>query len=144
MATNTPGSSARVYHQAQTHFVQTPFQAAASPAATQITGTQGIKMGTLPAGAIAVRAGIVIDQVYNAGTNNQVKFGTTNGGAELAALANGPATLGFTAYTLAASAALKMTADTDVYLNGGFTGTAPTTGSGTAFLEYIPPESALV
>jgi hypothetical protein len=134
MATGTLGTSARDYHTRQTHYVSRAFSVADVP------GTSGsLKIGTIPANSVIVRAGHIMRAVFNAGTDNNFGAGTTVLGTQLAALASGGAALGLTSYTLAAGSALYPVVDTDVYLRYGLVGTAATAGTGVAFVEYVVP-----
>lgn len=60
---------------------------------------------------------------FNAGTLNQFRLGSTSAGAEHLALTNTPA-----AGALATVGNVLLTADTDIWVGLGLTGTAATTG----------------
>jgi hypothetical protein len=72
-----------------------------------------------------VKFEVVTTTAFDAGTLNQVRIGTTSGGAELQALTNLPAI-----NTLTALGARILTADADIYVGLNLTGTAPTAGAG--------------
>lgn len=136
MATNTAGSTARVYHQAQTHYLDAVITVA------NLSPTTTFKVGTLPAGAVILRCYSANSVVFNAGTNNFLSVGNAASGAQIAA-AQAAGALGTNALTLVASAAQIMTADTDIYVTGAFTGTPATTGAGYIIIEYMAPDSIL-
>jgi hypothetical protein len=102
-------------------------------------GTAGIvTVGTLPANCVVLRAYVVVQTVFNFGTNNLVKIGvngadTTYSGANVSVAA-----LGTVAGTLAATANVAPTADTAVICTSLCTGTAGTTGKAFVVVEYAP------
>lgn len=137
MATNTAGSTARVYHQGQTHYIDAPL----SVANTAIGAT--FKIGTVPGGATMLRAGLGVSVVFNSGTLNNVSLGLTSGGTTLVTNTTGLAALGRTDLTVVASLA-TVTVDTDIYFTTGLTGTPATTGAANVWVEYYVPSAALV
>lgn len=130
MATGTAGKAARRYPTHQTHHL-----------AIEITKDNfaSRKMGTLPAGAAIVRAGAVVSEAFNAGTTNTFQIGSTSGGSEIVSSAVSLAAAAIPAGTIVFAAA-KPAVDTDIYFTSGITGTAPTTGKATIFLEYFVPD----
>lgn len=138
MATNTAGSTARVYTQAQRHYLSAPITVA------NLSPTQSFKIGTIPAGAQLIAAFTSIVTAFNAGTTNNVSLGNASGGAQLAAAQAGLATVGSTSLTLVAGAVSVPQVDTDVYVTGALSGTAATQGSGTIYVEYLVPDAVLV
>lgn len=136
MATNTAGSSARVYHQGQTHYIDAPLNI------TNMAVGASFKIGTVPAGAVILRAGVGVTTVFN-GTANSIGLGFTSGGVTLVANVAGLATLGRTDLTAIATVA-AVSVDTDIYVTSGVTAPAPTTGAANVWVEYFVPSSALV
>lgn len=126
MATGTVATSARKLHLDVVHYVAKPI------VYTTLTGT----IGTLPAGAMVVDAGIFVTTAFAGGTPQTLDMGT-------AADPDGFATaLVITskgrkqADELATSDDLVIAADTDVTytLSAGAT---PSAGAGTVFVAYI-------
>jgi hypothetical protein len=133
MATGTLGSSARDYHTRQTHYLSLAIAG---------TGNFGVaatvKIGTIPATGFIVRIQQANTQVFN-GTTPVISIGTAASGAQLVASATGGMTaLGTTTLTLVSTAAGPFTADQDIYVTNGTTGTI-TTGAGYVSVEYILP-----
>ena len=103
-------------------------------------GTVGIvQVGTVPAGAIVLRAYVVVNQVFNWGTNNLLKVGIVGSDASifssvsLLALGNIAATA-----VLTAAATITPTVDTQIICTSLATGTQATTGSGFVVVEFMP------
>jgi hypothetical protein len=103
--------------------------------------TAVVPVGTLPAKAIVLRTYIVVSTLYNYGTTNTIKIGTTASdasfGTGIALTAVGVITGGT---ALATSSTVNPTADTSVIATYTCTGTAATTGAGYAIVEYLPVE----
>jgi len=97
-----------------------------------------VNLGTLPAGSVVLRCGVVISTVFNWGTNNLLKIGTVAADTTFSGATLSVAALGFTAGVPLAAAAMLPTADTLVIITSLATGTQATTGAGIAFLEYLP------
>jgi hypothetical protein len=132
MATGTLGGTGRDYHTRQTHYV------AAQIRVDNLFPTSTVVLGVVPLGAAIIRAGTVISTAFNAGTDNNVKFGDSTITNRYVLAVTGAATLGFTNYTLVASAAAAITtADTTITITGAAVGTAATAGTGIAWVEYI-------
>lgn len=74
---------------------------------------------------LLVKFEVTLTAAFNAGTTNQIRVGTTSGGAELQALTNLPAI-----NTPTALGGKILTADTDIYVGLSLTGTTATTGAG--------------
>jgi hypothetical protein len=115
-----------------THYLRAPINF------TNLGTVSIVQLGTLPAGAVVLRGGVVLSAVFNWGTNNLLKVGTvaadtTFSGATLSLLA-----LGLTPFVPLAAAAMAPTVDTAVIITSLATGTQATTGAGFAFLEYLP------
>jgi hypothetical protein len=133
MTTGTLGSSARDYHTRQTHYLS---QALAGTGNFGVAAT--VKIGTIPAGGFITRITQATSAVFN-GTTPVISVGTAASGAQLvASAAGGMATLGVTSLTLIGTAAGPFTADQDIYVTNGTTGTI-TTGAGSVAVEYIVP-----
>jgi hypothetical protein len=98
-----------------------------------------VQVGTIPAGGVVLRVGCVVTTSFNAGSTNVLDIGTTaddDGFATDIALG----TVGvITDDALATSNdAGPMTADTSVIATLALTGTAPGTGAGVVWVEYMP------
>ena len=109
---------------------------------TFLIGTAGIvQVGTLPAGALVIRAYVVVGTVFNFGTNNIVKIGTVasdnvySGNTSGSVVAVGTIPTTFTSPT---AAALTPSVDTAVICTSLCTGTAGTTGQAYVVVEYAP------
>lgn len=123
---------ARKYHTAQTHFLH------AELAFDTPSLSDGLQIGTLPAGAMVTGIQVVIDTAFNAGTNNNLTLGTTASGADIAASATVVAgTAG--AKTSTAGLTLLLTADTPVFAKYAQTGTAATAGKARVGIQYLAP-----
>ena len=107
---------------------------------TFTAGNSGIvQVGTLPAGAVVLRAYVVINQVFNWGTNNLLKVGIVGSDASIISSASLLA-LGIISATavLTAAATITPTVDTQIIATSLATGTQATTGSGFIVIEYCP------
>ena len=132
MATGTAGSSARLYHTAQVHYLRKDI--------TFADAAKTVVVGTIPSGAIIIEAisGVYVDTVFNAGTNNRLDIGAstdsgTNNYATLLTLLG----IGFIELDEVA-ATLKVAADTTISAYVDVTGTAATTGAASIIIAYIP------
>jgi hypothetical protein len=133
MATGTLGSAARDYHTRQTPYLS---QALSGTGNFGVAAT--VKVGTIPANGYIVRIAQANTAVFN-GTTPVISVGTAASGAQLVASATGGMTaLGVTSLTLIGTAAGPFTADQDIYVTNGTTGTI-TTGAGYVSVEYIVP-----
>lgn len=93
-------------------------------------------VGTLPAGAVVLRGSATVTTAFNAGTNNNIDVGVA-GAASSFASALALTSAGGKAFTgIATSAAAVTTADTDVIVTMGLTGTAATAGVAVVVIEY--------
>jgi|SRR6185503_18675965 len=133
MPTNTPGSAARAYYHSQTHYL-----VSRAITVTDLNGAQ-IFMGILPAGAVVVRAGAVVPVAFNYGTNNRFNLGTP-ATPNLVASNVSLAAAAVAAGTINMPSGGVMAADAPVYATLDLTGTAGSTGSATAFVEYLVPQ----
>lgn len=96
-----------------------------------------ITVGTIPAGSLILKAlsGVTVNTVFNAGTGNVLKVGTTADddlyGTDLA--------LGTAAFVpLDEAVSYLATADTTITATVALTGTAATTGAGVVNVAYLP------
>ena len=98
-----------------------------------------VQVGTLPAGAVVLRAYVVVNQVFNWGTNNLLKVGVVGSDASIISSASLLA-LGIISATavLTAAATITPTVDTQIIATSLATGTQATTGSGFIVIEYCP------
>jgi hypothetical protein len=102
-------------------------------------GTAGIvTVGVIPAGCLVVRSYVVVQTVFNFGTNNLVKIGINGADTTYSGASVSVAALGTVAGTLAATANVAPTADTTVICTSLCTGTAGTTGKAFVVIEYLP------
>jgi hypothetical protein len=98
-----------------------------------------VQLGTLPAGAVVLRAYVVVNQVFNWGTNNLLKVGIVGSDASIFSSVSLLA-LGIISATavLTAATTTTPTVDTQVIVTSLATGTQATTGSGFVIVEYCP------
>lgn len=100
--------------------------------------TAAVTVGTVPAGSIIIRAGIVVKTAFNSGTTNTIHIGTSASSSTFgASIATGTAGV-IVGTALATSTLAVQTADTSVVATHVRTGTAATTGDGYVFIEYMP------
>jgi hypothetical protein len=102
-----------------------------------ITGV--VQVGTLPIGAIVLRAGVVVTTAFNGGSTNVLDIGTTADDDGFATdLATG--TIGvIVADEMATTNDMgPYTANTSIIATHAQTGTATTAGEGYVFVEYMP------
>lgn len=105
------------------------------PFAFNTTGiSSGVKIGTLPAGAVITAVELLNTAAFNAGTTNVIIVGTAADDDAYAAAADLAEAAGFTRYS--AKAAL-LSADTDIFVKYTQSGTAATTGAGVVMVEYV-------
>lgn len=132
MATGTAGTTAREYHTAQVHYLTKEF--------TKADATSVLTLGIIPAGSYVVRGGVFVKEAFNAGTNNRLDIGTVADDDGFATdLALG--TVGvIVADEMATSNDFYVTVDTTINCTVDVTGTAATTGTGMAWVEFIVPQ----
>ena len=132
MATGTAGDVGRLYHTHQTHYLRKYF--------TFADRGLTLDLGTMPPGHCVVDAGVVVIEVFNAGTNNRLDIGTEDDtddfGTDLSLLTKGRIVGDemATADNLYSTSAKKAQCVVDV------TGTTPTTGIAIAYVEYFVVE----
>ena len=100
-----------------------------------------VQLGTLPAGAIVLRAYVVINQVFNWGTNNLLKVGIVGSDASILSTVSLVATGVITATSVLATAPATSTSpivDTQIIITSLMTGTVATAGVASVVLEYAP------
>lgn len=131
MATNTAGSVAREYHTAQTHYL--------TKAITYADNGSTLSMGYIPAGAVVVRAGVVVSTAFNGNSSNVLDIGTaadTDGFATDLALG----TAGVIAADELATSNDVGPYATDTEIQCVVVSTASASaGAGTVFVEYLVP-----
>jgi len=104
----------------------------------RITFNDGtVTLGTIPAGALVISAGVAIVTAFNAASTNVIDIGTSADPDGFATdLAAG--TVGLIVWDeLATSNDVYQTADTTIVASYAQTGTAATAGVGYAFVTYI-------
>jgi hypothetical protein len=131
MATGTAGTTARKYHTAQSHYLIVPISYADGDGTVYA-------LGTVPANSVIKKSGSGVHPsvVFNAGTLNTIDIGTV-GTPTLYGSALSLLTATFVA-TAQATGAYIVTVDTPVVATIHLTGTAPTTGTGYVWVEYLP------
>lgn len=100
-----------------------------------------VTVGMVPTKAIVLRAGVVITTAFNAGSTNVLDIGTSaddDGFVVDAAMGTVGVIFGTTLAT--SNDVGPMTADTTITATLALTGTAPTTGAGVVWVEYMPNE----
>lgn len=131
MATNTAGTVARDFQKQMVHYLRKGF--------TYANDGETLTVGVVPAGAVVIRAGVVVSTAFDAGTNNVLDIGTaadTDGFATDLALG----TIGVIVADEMATTndAGPYASDTTIQAVVDLTGTAATAGVGTIWVEYIP------
>lgn len=124
--------AARQFHQQMVHYLRKTVN-------YNDTGiTTGVKMGTLPNGAVVHDAKVLVQTVFNAVTTNVLTVGTNsstyNNIIAAAGVDESSATLQQS--TLASITTGVLAADTDVYVTYTQTGTAATAGKATVLVMY--------
>lgn len=102
------------------------------------TTAVSITVGTLPAGAVVIDAGVVVSEAFNWGTNNRLDIGTSgdpDGFATLLALG----TVGVIKWDELATTndVGPYAADTVITCTPDFSSTQATTGIGTVFVLFL-------
>ena len=130
MPTNTAGSTARRLQDQQVTQISRSF--------TFADDGSVLSIGTIPSGAVILRgqSGVIVHQVFNAGTTNVLDIGTTADddlyGTDLA--------LGTAAFVALDEAVdYRLSADTAITATVDLTGTAATTGAATVVISFIMP-----
>ena len=131
MPTGTAATVARSYHQSQVHYLK-----------KEVNYTDGasavVNVGIVPAGAIIIRAAIVVLTAFNAGTNNNIRVGVS--GSDNGIMADVAATSAGvkinTTIATAAAATINPSADTTIIATLGLTGTAASAGRAVIVVEY--------
>lgn len=97
----------------------------------------GIPIGTLEAGAVPLRATVIINTAFNAGTTNVLSLGSTADDDGLITSTNaGAGSTGIKAGT-GALLGVPLASDTTYYAKFSETGTAATTGKATMIVEFV-------
>lgn len=137
MATGTAGDHGRKYHTHQIHYLRRYFTFA------DAGSTLDIGEHPMPPGHCVIDAGIVVIEVFNAGTNNRADIGTEDDtddfGTDMSLLTKGRIVGDemATADNLYSASAKKAQVVVDV------TGSAATTGIAIAYVVYTVPEALL-
>jgi hypothetical protein len=135
MATGTAGSAARQYHQQMLHYLRKAVNYNDSGIST------GVKIGTLPAGAIIIGTDVNVQTVFNAATTNVLTAGgnsATYNDVVAAADVNEAAT-GITKDISPTGSSLGViAADRDIYAMYTQTGAVATTGLAHIIVKYVP------
>lgn len=102
----------------------------------------GIPIGALEAGAIPLRAGVLVQAAFNAGTTNVLVLGSSADDDGLITSVNaGAGVLGVKAGT-GAQLGIPLGANTVFYARFTQTGTAATAGKATLWVEYLNKREA--
>jgi hypothetical protein len=116
------------------NYLRAPFTFAA--------GNTGIvQVGTLPAGAVVLRAYVVITTAFNAGTNNFLKVGIVGSDASILSTVTLTAVGLISITSVLVSATATTTApvvDTQIIATSLMTGTVATAGAAVIVVEYCP------
>lgn len=107
---------------------------------TYLDGAAGVvEVGTLPIGAIVLRAGVVVTTAFNAASTNVLDIGTTADPDGLVVDA-AMGTIGVIISTTPATSndVGPYTADTSIIATHAQTGTLATAGEGYVWVEYMP------
>lgn len=131
MATGTAGTVAREYHTKQTHYLSKAF--------TYADDGVVLTLGVRPAGSYVIRGGVIVTEAFNAGSTNVLDIGTSADDDGFATdLALG--TVGvIVADEMATTNDSYSASDQTITATVDLTGTAPTTGAGLAWVEYLVP-----
>lgn len=129
MATGTAGTTARQYSYQMVHYLRKDFTYADTT----------FNIGTLPAGAIVIGAGVIVSTAFNAAGNDVLDIGTSSDGDGFATDLD-LSTIGNIVWDeLATSNDLgPYTADTVITGEYAYTSTAPTAGAGSVYVLFIP------
>lgn len=131
MATGTAATQARLYHTSQTHYLQA--------AISYTNNGSTVSLGTLPAGAVVVRAYAAVGTAFNGDTTNTVSIGKSGATTTWAsAIALGTRGL-IVSTTLATATTVVQAVDVEVIATVTSANSA-SAGSGYAVLEYIFPQ----
>ena len=129
-----PAVTARKYHTSQTTFLRKAFAFNTSG----ITTASTVEVGTVPANALVLRVGIIIQTAFNAGTTNTADVGYV--GATTAYFS--AQALGSVAVAAATMTAANMfpstSAATPIFVRYNTSGTAATTGAAVVYVEFAP------
>ncbi|WP_299949077.1 hypothetical protein [uncultured Ruegeria sp.] len=133
-------NAAQQYHTNQVHFLRVNF--------TFANEDETISLGWVPAGASVIGGGVVVATAFNSGTSDTMDLGFRNAGDGTTADPNEYATL-LDITTAGVIVADELATAGDAYLPEGAeitltynsTGTAPTAGSGYAYLTYLVDNS---
>lgn len=135
MPTNTAGTAAR-------DLMLPVTQAISISLAFNTSGaSSGVKIGTIPSGAIILRWTARILTAFNAGSTNPITIGTTATGAQVAASASiTSGTAGnYTGAPANSTGWAAFAADQDIFTAYIPTGTAASAGSAIITVEYFNP-----
>lgn len=137
MATGTAGSAARDVKSPVTQVITYTLNFNTSGASS------GVKLGTVPAGAIVLRWTARVLTAFNAGSTNPITIGVTATGAEIAAsssITSGTAG-NYTGGPAAAGGWAAFSADQALYASYIPTGTTVTTGKAIITIEFVNPDN---
>jgi hypothetical protein len=112
------------------------FRASVNFATPNIGSTNGVQIGTLPAGARLKSCACIVDTAFNAATTNVLTVGTS-GGSSADIMGSGDITEGTPGvYSAGTGATLTFSVDTPIYAKYTQTGTAATTGAAVIILDF--------
>jgi hypothetical protein len=97
----------------------------------------GVVFGTLPAGALILRAGGVIETAFNAATTNVLTIGTEGDSGYDNLATSSTFTEGTPGAYYANGTLAPLSAATDIYVSYTQSGTAATTGKAHVVVEYL-------
>lgn len=105
-----------------------------------LDGATGVvQVGTLPIGAIVLRAGVVVTTAFNAASTNVLDIGTVaDDDGFVADAAMGTIGVIISTTTATSNDVGPLAADTSVIATHAQTGTAATAGEGYVWVEYMP------
>ena len=133
MSTDVTGSDARDFRRQMTHYLRK----AIAFDTTNIGTAATVKVGTLPAGAVIMRAVVKVNTAFDAGTTNYINVGTS---ADDDAIVDQD-DIDLTAAEWQATyrgCDLTLTAATPVYVTYTQSGDAATAGAAIVIIEFIP------
>ena len=134
MATGTAGTTARVYDQAQIHYIRIGVTYSDTGIASGVA-----KPVYLPAGAVILGTDVVLGASFNAQTTNVLTAGTNGTTANniVQTVTVSAAGFGATNHAPTGSALGEIAADAQVYVKYTQTGTAATQGNAQIIIKYV-------
>lgn len=135
MGSNTAGSTARLYQCAKVHYIR--------KAITFADDGVAVTVGTIPAGSIIIKAGVVVSTAFNDTGTDLIDIGISGGDTDGIAADLDVSAEGLIVNTTIATSDDLYSASSDLVIRADYAGENGNAdaGAGVVFVTFIPPHS---